>query len=92
MTRILRSRLNIQSERENEDSPLTRVGNSDHEQFLQDIVDQFNRLETSLVENRVPHEELAACYGGSQPNINTLILQVRQSAHPDQLVQVVPYI
>lgn len=71
-------------------SPLTRVGNSNYEQFLQDIVDQFNRLETSLVENGIPHEELAACYGGSQSNVNSLVLQVRESTHADQFVQVVP--
>ena len=70
---------------------LTRIGNPDHEQLLQDIVNQFNRLETPLVENRIPHEELAACHGGSQSNVDNLVLQVRESAHSDQFVQVVPY-
>ena len=72
-------------------SPLTRVGNSNYEQFLQDIVDQFNRLETPLVENGIPHEELAACHGSSQSNFDSLVLQVRESAHADQFIQVVPY-
>jgi hypothetical protein len=70
---------------------LTRVSNSDYEQFLQDIIDQFNRLEAPLLETRIPHEELAACYGGSQSNVDSLVLQVGESAHPDQFVQVVPY-
>ena len=70
---------------------LTRVGNSDYEQFLQDVIDQFNRLETPLVGNRIPHEELAACHGGSQSNVDSLVLQVRESAHTDQFIQVVSY-
>lgn len=76
---------------QSEDYPLTRVGNSNREQLLQDVIDQFNRLETPLVENRIPHEELAACHGGSQPDIDSLVLQVRESTHPHQFVQVVPY-
>jgi len=71
--------------------PPTRVCNSDYEQFLQDIVVQFNRLDTPLVGNRIPHEELAACHGGSQSNVDSFVLQVRESAHTDQFVQVVPY-
>ena len=90
MTRMLGSGLEQSVKVLGQSSPLTCVGNPDHEQFLQDIVDQFNRLETPLVENRIPHEELAARHGGSQSNVDNLVLQVRESAHSDQFVQVMP--
>lgn len=45
-----------------------------------------------LETNRVPDEEFTACIGSSTPHIGVVVLQVRQRAVTDKLVQDMAYI
>ena len=71
--------------------PNVRIGVSDThcEQFIQDVIDDLNRVVAGLVANRVAYEESTARQCRRAPHFRMVLIQVREGTVVDELVQYV---
>jgi len=54
----------------------TRIGDSNGQQFVENITNNFNRMTASLVADRVFNKKTTACQSGGPSDFGVIILEV----------------